>query len=85
VCPLDHSLAREAQETTLGQAAKMLARLGRLHFEGVLSANDDTERQNLLTCLAGLDLPPGLPLEASEEETRARIQELIRFGNESKS
>ena len=75
--------ARRAQETTLGRAAKMLVRLARLKYEGVLAGADDERRERLLGALVKFDPPRALPENAPDAEKKRLIDDLIRLGRES--
>ena len=76
--------AARAEDTILGKAAKTLARLGRMKFEGCINNAEDELRNSLLECIATLvKLPQGLAQDADSNEIVDLIHELIEYGNVS--
>lgn len=74
--------AGRAHRTVLGRASKILARLGRMLFEGILTDDDDKARKRLLDVLQHYT-PPIVAVEASDEEKNKVIEKTIADGDSS--
>ncbi len=74
------SVANQAQSSALGCAAKLLARLGRMHFEGILRPSDDAHRLQLYSLLTNFQprSSNGLKESPTEAEEEAFITSLIQ-------